>query len=788
MATWLQRAFNKTGLDDPFLIALAKGITQPARTLGASALLPAYELSNQLNRVTDGNPETKWNYNPLGNQSFGGALGRNALSGLTGGGSSIVSALLNQLGAENRLAPQYNWTPEARQMATQNSLLDTQERQGFVESPENATNRMVGQVGVGLASAGLAPAIKAMSFVPRAASRFALGFPQGVLGADKTKGQNPLLGGLFAGTTSVGAGELGDLLSGQNIDYSKLKNIEDINKLPKRQKSLLFRQAKTSGFYNSDLSDEKNILTFLNNRDLAGKIPQESLYNIESEIGKQKGNRKGSLKKMPGLSSNVVDPVKDDVLSRLSKESGMSQDIVRGTSAWREISSWLDEGNFDADSIDKAVASWQKNARTLSGNVKSNNDSAVYQTFAASLKDALRGKSPVSGKIAQKIPAIGNFDESVSSLDKLFGFQDEFSKSITRASAKSGKASIPFPGMLGGPRIPVSKIGQGLMRANSTRANVAEKGLSSGPASQFLGNIASMGGARFADAISPALGVPSQLDQGSGLQGQTPEGLGQGGATQQEVSQGDSFDLGSLPGWGSLDTLGQSASQSGPQQTQQYDMQRLQQDLMGAVLAGQISPTEAQYVLQSMQGLGGGSSITAQINQLAQTDPQQASALLGQAVLSGQIDPTTAKAYTDLLGLDQNSSEMSARSENAMVAYGDLQSIKKLLANGANAVPLATILPANGLSPTAQTYENAVRNITDVIARSRTGAAMNLKEEELYRQFAPRVTDTRASREDKLARLEKMFRLVMEGDGIDVDALQTPSETPSIVQDYNYGQ
>jgi hypothetical protein len=223
------------------------------------------------------------------------------------------------------------------------------------------------------------------------------------------------------------------------------------------------------------------------------------------------------------------------------------------------------------------------------------------------------------------------------------------------------------------------------------------------------------------------------------------------------------------------------------QQQQGIDMEKVSMDLMQAVLAGQISPTQAQYAMQTLQSQYGGPDITGQINQLAQSNPEQAQALLGEAVLSGQIDPTVAKTYSGLLGFgDGSAGGYSQDVLNAQLAYQDLQEIKDILEGGEKGVPWQSILPKEGGYAPAQVLDNSVRNITDTIARTRTGAAMNLKEEELYKDFAPTVWDTEESRKDKLERLERLFLLVMENEGYDASELQEieSPELQGIQNDY----
>lgn len=64
----------------------------------------------------------------------------------------------------------------------------------------------------------------------------------------------------------------------------------------------------------------------------------------------------------------------------------------------------------------------------------------------------------------------------------------------------------------------------------------------------------------------------------------------------------------------------------------------------------------------------------------------------------------------------------------------------------------------------SQVYRNARKEISDVLARLRTGAAINAAEEKLYASFIPNpLVDTATSQKDKLARLTFIFSSIANG-------------------------
>ena len=124
---------------------------------------------------------------------------------------------------------------------------------------------------------------------------------------------------------------------------------------------------------------------------------------------------------------------------------------------------------------------------------------------------------------------------------------------------------------------------------------------------------------------------------------------------------------------------------------------------------------------------------------------------------------STAKALFDSKNTQEDPlspSEIEFRN-NADSAQASLQTLRETLGDdGSGRVPWESVLPWEGGTERAQVYRNAAVNIIDLIARSRTGAAINLSEQQMYDKFIPGVMDTEASRKNKLETLERLLRTV----------------------------
>ena len=127
--------------------------------------------------------------------------------------------------------------------------------------------------------------------------------------------------------------------------------------------------------------------------------------------------------------------------------------------------------------------------------------------------------------------------------------------------------------------------------------------------------------------------------------------------------------------------------------------------------------------------------------------------------LAQQIMPNASESETMSLAkmlMTEASPDVSVASISAQGALADIAKLVNIISEN-NGVPFSSALPFGGFSEEGQVYKNAARNVYDLVTRTRTGAALNQSEEEFYKQFVPGITDTPASIQDKIKRLQDLY-------------------------------
>jgi hypothetical protein len=127
--------------------------------------------------------------------------------------------------------------------------------------------------------------------------------------------------------------------------------------------------------------------------------------------------------------------------------------------------------------------------------------------------------------------------------------------------------------------------------------------------------------------------------------------------------------------------------------------------------------------------------------------------------LAQQIMPNASESETMSLAkmlMTESSPDVSVASISAQGALADIDKLVNIISEN-NGVPFSSALPFGGFSEEGQVYKNAARNVYDLVTRTRTGAALNQSEEEFYKQFVPGITDTPASIQDKIKRLQSLY-------------------------------
>lgn len=145
--------------------------------------------------------------------------------------------------------------------------------------------------------------------------------------------------------------------------------------------------------------------------------------------------------------------------------------------------------------------------------------------------------------------------------------------------------------------------------------------------------------------------------------------------------------------------------------------------------------------------------------------PQLDRMALVQAVLNGDISTTEAKFIVDMLGGGGGTQgKLTKDQANAQAALQSLDTMESILSSNPSALAM-TYLPFQGFNEEAQILEQAALNIEDVIARMRTGAVINDEEARRYRKMIPRITDTPQTKIQKINQLRNIFRSVLNRQG-----------------------
>jgi hypothetical protein len=98
---------------------------------------------------------------------------------------------------------------------------------------------------------------------------------------------------------------------------------------------------------------------------------------------------------------------------------------------------------------------------------------------------------------------------------------------------------------------------------------------------------------------------------------------------------------------------------------------------------------------------------------------------------------------------------------NAQSALDDLNSARNILSKHGGAVPFQTRLPRFLQGSESQQLNDSFRNLADVLARLRSGAALNKDEITLYEKNVPKISDTSSTINTKLERLQSIYENVI---------------------------
>jgi len=297
--------------------------------------------------------------------------------------------------------------------------------------------------------------------------------------------------------------------------------------------------------------------------------------------------------------------------------------------------------------------------------------------------------------------------------------------------------------------------------------------------------------------IPAMVGMSAQPGQEELPQGELPqEGLPQGVSPLGVPSEG---------GMGQVDIIGQELQKMGfggqQQEAQQVDWDGLTMELTQAVMSGQMSPTEADWILSTLQQTYGAQSgegdFATQLEQLAQVDKREASSYLARAVASGQVDTATANTLSRLYGLSSPPTSLTANIDAAEMIADEAEQMLGSLNLGDNELLSSItgaaktlygkqIAPASGEGQYIQWIESTRARLAKAL-----GEVGNLSEpeQEAAMKLMPTLKDTKQSATNKLARFRRLMdisRKRMRGEYVPDAAYEILQQGP-ISDDYiNY--
>lgn len=371
--------------------------------------------------------------------------------------------------------------------------------------------------------------------------------------------EDTLTGGLFGfgiGAATQGIGEASRAIKAKPQGTGKIVDtleVDEIAALPKRVKNGLRDQTKSAGFWDEGLGETKSIQNFLKNRGLAGKTPQETLEQMTQEFYRAQGLKEQGIKEIGGLSRGYIDQIKGNIDEAI-QYSGLS---AKEKTALKEMFKVLDSAPTDAKTLDKIAQDWYKMGLTRAGEQKMT-QSGLFMDGAKAIRDAL--KEANGG---------GSYTEGMSILSQILGLEDK--GQISKAAIESARQGIDIPLFAGsGFRGADVKLPQVSNVINKTRANMGlAKETGVGMGSGLLQSAARV--------AQPVANVAQRAVPGI-------VGAGQAMPQRQEPQ---------LEGLGSI----LPPQEQGPQIDEMA--------LINAVLSGQISTSEADWLMRMLGGSDG---------------------------------------------------------------------------------------------------------------------------------------------------------------------------------------
>jgi len=395
-----------------------------------------------------------------------------------------------------------------------------------------------------------------------------------------------VIGGAFQGV-SEGAQALAQRKAQAGGEVINTMNVDEIAKLPDRTRKGLAKQAKSAGFWDSKVSESKNIQNYLQNRGLAGNTPAETLENLTQEFNRAQALKQEGLDEVGGLSRSYLRQVKDNIDEAIAyKGIGLDPESTR---VYNDIVKTLEKGPTGAKELDNIIMKWNEAGRLARGAQKTST-AGLYADAARELRNVMRSTSPT-------------YDSALQALNQILGIEDV--GQVAKTAGEAARAGFDMPLFAGagfhGADIKTPMLSDIVNKTRAAQGRALEQGAGA------LGGLG-QGIGQAAPAISQAAQIGQQAIPA------LPALFGQG----QEVEQGMGPEMGmGQPGMSGMgmpgmepDMYGQMGQAQGPQINQMA--------LIEAVMSGQMSISEANWLMEMLGGQQGGVD-TSKLNEHALT-------------------------------------------------------------------------------------------------------------------------------------------------------------------------
>lgn len=485
------------------------------------------------------------------------------------------------------------------------------------------------------------------------------------------------LGGLIGGATQ-GIGEASRAIQAKQQAAGRVvdtMNVDEIAALPKKTRSGLAKQAKSAGFWDPTLSESKNIQNYLTNRGFAGNTPAETLENLTQEFNRASKLKQEGLEEVGGLSRDYLRQAREN-LDEAIRYKGIGLDS-EATRVYNDIVKTLEKGPQGAKELDNIIMKWNEAGRLAKGAQKTST-AGLYADAARELRNVMRSTSPT-------------YDSALQALNQILGIEDVGTVAGAAKTAAGAGLNVPLFSGAGfrGADIKTPFVGDTISKTQAAIGRAQETGTG-------LGANMLQGAARVAEPVSRVAQqrgvVPSMVGASQSLPGRQPEAPQEG--------------LGSML----------------PPQEQGPQIDQLA--LIEAVLNGQISTSEADWL---MEMLGGGAG--------------------------GQAMPKTDSGRKAMVARDAALQALNILEQDPSAA-GKLQGVENVFYD------------ITGQANTATEYKTQIEGLRSQVFNALGGTALSPTEKAQYEKFLPKQNDSPAQAKQKLQILIPMMEALM---GAEVD-------------------